>query len=112
MLDEPSRAAGKRRVVICYKNALLDGQRKARGESIILRSILALGTNEAGTECTKAHSATFDREGRLTFREFAIEVLVARIAHSVICAALPVVSAQGGQRFETGGARCFHGDEI
>lgn len=50
VLDESTRAAGKRRTVICYKNALLDGQRKARGESIILRSILALGTNEAGTE--------------------------------------------------------------
>ena len=63
MLDEPSRAAGKRRVVISYKKGLLDGQRKARREGIILRSILALGTNEAGAEGSDAHSATFDREG-------------------------------------------------
>ena len=63
VLNESTRAAGKRRVVISYKKGLLDGQRKARRKGIILRSILALGTNETGTECTDAHSATFDREG-------------------------------------------------
>ena len=63
MLDEPSRAAGKRRVVISYQKGLLDGQRKARREGIILRSILALGANETGAEGSDAHSATFDREG-------------------------------------------------
>ena len=63
VLDESTRAAGKRRVVISYKKGLLDGQRKAWREGIILRSILALGTNEAGAEGSDAHSATFDREG-------------------------------------------------
>lgn len=63
VLDESTRAAGKRRVVISYKKGLLDGQRKARCEGIILRSILALGANETGAEGSDAHSATFDREG-------------------------------------------------